>query len=48
MTWLAALLKPFIWPVACFVVLLAARWTAVAAYKWLPEGRVKRLLLKRV
>lgn len=48
MTWLAILLKPILAPFILFCFFLPARWGAVAVYKWLPEGRLKRLLLKRV
>jgi hypothetical protein len=48
MTWLAVLLKPLIWPVMAFVPLLLARFGAVAVVKWLPDGRLKRLLLRKV
>lgn len=47
-TWLAILLKPLIAPFVLFTLFLPARWGAVAAVKWLPDGRLKRLLLKRV
>lgn len=47
-TWLALLLKPFIAPFILFALFLPARWGAVAAVKWMPDGRLKRLLLKRV
>lgn len=48
MTWLAVLLKPFIWPVMSFAGQLVARWGAVCVVKWVPEGRVKRLLLRKL
>lgn len=47
-TWLAILLKPLIAPFILFALFLPARWGAVAAFKWLPDSRLKRLLLKRV
>ena len=48
MTWLAILLKGFLGPVIVFVFFLLARWGAVAVYRWVPDGKVKRLLLKRI
>jgi hypothetical protein len=46
-TYWAAFLKPIIGAVFLFILLLLARFGAVALFKWMPEGRVKRLLLKK-
>lgn len=48
MTWLAILLKPLLAPFVVLAFFLPARFGAVAVYKWLPEGKLKRLLLKRI
>lgn len=48
MSALAILLKPLLAPVMLFCLYLPARWGAVAVWKWMPEGRLKRLLLRRV
>jgi hypothetical protein len=48
MTWLAILLKPLLAPLIVFCFALPARWGAVAVWKWMPDGRLRRLLLRRL
>ena len=48
MTLLAIFLKPFIAPYVTFAVRLPARLLAVAVYKWLPNGKIKKLLFTRI
>ena len=47
MTWLALLLKPFIWPLMEFCGRLAARWGAIVVYRATPPGRARDALFDK-